>query len=137
MSTPADLLAARLGTLTYTDDSGATVAVPLIQFRNPAPEQAETIAGLATMTGQAIIEVLETEYAHITHAELAALRSAAALVEHLRNGKITPQCHCGTRLFAGRANGHDYTSPIIDGPAVITAMARMSPECALAHQAVT
>lgn len=142
-ATPSALLvqqlAARLGQLSITDPkTGQTIATPLLGYHNPAPQHAAQIAEMASIHAQAIIEEIgRLGHTILPTAEYDELRAAANSSEHHRNTTIEAICQCGTTIFKARASGYDHTRPIVNGPAIITAIARMSTDCALNHQVAT
>lgn len=144
-----DLLASALPGLTHPGKDGAgSIQLPVAAFRaaNTLPpqiaEQFAQDAGLPSadmprLFAEAIVYAIESggDCEIVPRAEMAALRANASAT-----GKAAPlrqvemHCNCGAKLFGAQLRDADTDKPKLSGPALITALRQLSPECALGHR---
>lgn len=144
------LLANILPGLTHPGTDGrGSIQLPVAAFRAAdtlPPEVAQQFADEAGLPSadmprlfaEAIVYAIENggDCEIVPRAEMVALRSTAGTV----SGKGGPlrqvdvHCHCGAKLFGAQVHGADTDKPRVSGPALITALRTLSPECALGHR---
>ena len=144
----AEQAAPHLATLIYPGDQD-TPAFPLnVPVFQPhtlpegmAQEEAEELGLPSVDFGklflQALFHMLDTQLGvtMIDAAELADLQTAASAKEHRRTEQLHLHCDCGTKLARLAVRDFDTKNPRVNGPALIKAMAAMSPDCGTGHKA--
>lgn len=144
----AEQAAPHLATLVHPGDQDTPafpVNLPIFQPavlpQGLASEEAEEL-GLPSLDFgklflQALFYMLTTQLGvtMIDGAELADLKTAAAAQEHRRTQQISLHCDCGVKLARLAVRDFNTDNPRVNGPALIKAMATMSPDCGQGHKA--
>lgn len=144
----AEQAAPLLGTLVHPGDQDVppfplSIALfqPITLPEGMAQEEAEELGLPSPEFGklflQALFHMLDTQLGVtiVDAAELADLQTAAAAQEHRRTEQLHIHCQCGTKLVRLAVTDFQTTQPRVNGPALIKAMAAMSPDCGQGHKA--
>lgn len=144
------LLASILPGLTHPGRDGqGSIQLPVAAFRASntlPPEVAEQFAeeaGLPSsdmpkLFAEAIVHAIEDggDCEIVPRAELAALRTTASATTATALRQIDVHCHCGVRLFGAQIHNGDTDKPRLSGSTLISALAKLNPECALGHRPI-
>ncbi len=115
---------------------GQSNAILLPQFRTAGmpKEMVELAAETATLLGEAIASLIETEggVEMIAKEEVAELRERARVVEHDSAKRVVPvHCRCDKSRSRPLAvlTVTDSPAVVIDGKQLIGSLSKLSPEC--------
>lgn len=116
------------------EPNSAQILLPQFRTAGMPQEMVELASETATLLGEAIAGLIETEgeVEMIAKDEIAQLREQARVVEHDSAKRVVPiHCRCDVR----RANPlavitvTDSPTVVIDGKQLIGHLAKLSPEC--------
>lgn len=144
------LLANILPGLTHPGRDGqGSIQLPVAAFRASTtlpPEVAEQFADEAGLPSsdmpklfaEAIVHAIENggDCEIVPRAELSALRNSASTATASALRQIEVRCHCGATLFTAQIHDGDTERPRLSGSTLITALRKLSPECALGHRPI-